>query len=353
VSRLEDQPLTPTRQPGASRALACVAWILAVASYSVAQNRDLLYQLRGNHSEGLRTILVSGYDLELLSALVEPTSAAEAKPASTANTKPASGVKAKPASASAKPVTPANAKAASSANAKAAPAANAKSAPATNAKAAPAAANAKSAPAANTKPVSDGNAKPAPDANAKAASAGWADSVHLRFYLPEDEKVFITVRQLRSGTSYYWLNNVKGAFRTRAVNEYEWPTKPVLRQLTNVGLDLLGATVRVGQEEPAKSERVLPAVLFDTPVGTVVEAYRFVFKTNSRASIVAKIYSGEEVVFTRRENTEDANSPFTVRWEGGNAPDGWYRLVLSGYFKNTNTPLDKEVRFYHRRNLSR
>ena len=90
---------------------------------------------------------------------------------------------------------------------------------------------------------------------------------------------------------------------------------------------------------------MLPAILFDAAAGHAVEAYRFLFKTNSRASISATVYSGEQVLLRRPANAEAANSPFTVRWEAGKAPEGWYRLVLSGYFFANNTPVDKEVRF--------
>jgi hypothetical protein len=234
---------------------ACLVSLVALS----AQTAALLYQSRGNRSEGLRTIAVGGYDVELLSANVEFQ-----------------------------------------------------------------------------------NERP----------SGWADSVHLRFYLPADEKVFITVRQLRSRTTYYWLNNVMSAFKTRTVNEYDWPTGPVLRRLPELRLTDLGATVRLGQEQPSKSERVLPGVLFDAGAPGPVEAYRFVLKTNGRAKVGAAVYADEKQLFKRTADWEAANSPFTIRWAGGAEPEGWYRLVLSGYFAN-NTPLDKEIRFYHRPSLTR
>jgi len=248
--------------------LACAIGLLPAVPRLAAQDlASLQYQARGNRSEGLRTIAVSGYDVELLSAQVEP-------------------------------------------------------------------------------------AVPVDAPDAKPAQSRWADAVHLRFYLPDDDKVFITVRQLRSRTTYYWLNNVKKPFQPGAVNEYDWPTEPVLRRLPDVRLDELGATVRLDQEQPARSERVLPAILFDAATASTAGAYRFQLKTNARANVTATVYADDKELYRRPGNWEPANSPFTVRWESGSAPDGWYRLVLSGYFAS-NTPLDKEIRFYHRRDLSR
>jgi hypothetical protein len=238
--------------------------VLALAHASAQSEAALQYQSRGDRFEGLRTIFVGGYDVELLSARVEPSGAFDTRP----------------------------------------------------------------------------------------AQSGWTDSVHLRFYLPGDDKVFITVRQLRSRTTYYWLSNVSKPFKPRESNEYNWPTEPVLRSLRDLRIDDLGATVRLGQAEPAKSERVLPAIMSDAPADTTAEAYRFVLKTNGRANVSAAVYSEEKVLYRRPSNWEEANSPFTVRWDSSSAREGWFRLVLSGYFAN-NTPLDKEILFYHRPDLGR
>lgn len=63
----------PSRHPTAiRRAWAALATLLAVALPLLAQyDPKLQYQNRGNRHEGLRPKPVSGYDIELLSALVE------------------------------------------------------------------------------------------------------------------------------------------------------------------------------------------------------------------------------------------------------------------------------------------
>ena len=245
-----------------ARITVLAASVLATAAVVLAQDASLQYQPRGNRTEGLRTIAVGGFDLELLSARVEPAGGFVADSAPTA----------------------------------------------------------------------------------------WSDSALLRFYLPGTEKVFVTVRQLRSRTTYYWLNNVTDTFKPSAVNSYGWPTEPVLRKLKDVRPNDLGAIVRVGEEQAGRRERVLPALLSDDPAVDGADAYRFVLKTNGRANVQAAIFSADKELYRRPANWESANSPFTIRWESGAAPEGWYRLVLSGYFADS-TPVDKVIEFYNRPGL--
>ncbi len=178
---------------------------------------------------------------------------------------------------------------------------------------------------------------------------GWPEALHLKFYLPAAEPVFITVRQPRPRTAYYWLDRVTPPvpWRPRAFNEFAWPTKPVLRQLTSETPADLGVVVRLRQEAPSKSEAVAPAALFHAQPPTTATGYRFTFKTNGAALVTARIYRDETIVFQRPQNREKAGSPFTVSWSPQGQPDGEYRIELSGYFDNS-TPLAKEVSFYHR-----
>ena len=186
---------------------------------------------------------------------------------------------------------------------------------------------------------------------APSPNAAWGENVALRFYLPENEGVFITVRQLRSRSTYYWLDRVQAAWKPGAVNEYSWSTAPVLRRLSDVRFEDLGTTIRVGRDDPlARTQRVLPAVFYTQNPSGLVRAYRFALKTNGRARVTAVVYAGNQELYRRPENWEQAGSPFTIVWNVGGGKEGWYRLVLTGYFEN-NSPLDKEIVFYHRPSL--
>lgn len=246
----------PSRHPTAiRRAWAALATLLAVALPLLAQHDPKLqYQNRGNRHEGLKPKPVSGYDIELLSALVE-----HREPFST-----------------------------------------------------------------------------------------WPPEMHLKFYLPTADPVAITVRLPRPKTWYYWLDEVKPAspWKPQAWNEFPWPTDPVLKNLSQVTPDDLGAVVRLGTGGPAKVETIAPAALFHGRAPKAAAGYRFTFKTNGRAYVTARIFRGDKEVYLRRQNEEKAGSPFTLAWEAGEEPQGDYRLVLSGYFSD-NTPLAKEVRFHH------
>jgi len=180
-------------------------------------------------------------------------------------------------------------------------------------------------------------------------SATWPQTLRLRFYLPTAEPVFVTVRQPRPKTAYYWLDRVvpSAPWRPRTFNEFAWPTEPVLRNLTSVTADDLGVVVRLRQQDPSRKETVAPAALFHTQPPPAASGYRFIFKTNGTAHVTGKIYRGDKEVYERPQNREKAGSPFTLSWNALGRPEGEYRLKLSGYFDD-NTPLAKEVLFYHR-----
>ncbi len=180
-------------------------------------------------------------------------------------------------------------------------------------------------------------------------SPAWPPTLRLKFYLPATEPVFVTVRQPRPKTAYYWLDKVvpPAPWRPRVLNEFSWPTKPVLQKLSSVTLDDLGVVVRLRQQDPSRRETIAPAALFHTQPPPAASGYRFTFKTNGTAHVTCKIYRGDKEVYQRPQNRERAGSPFTLSWDTQGQPEGEYRLALSGYFDD-NTPLAKEVLFYHR-----
>ncbi len=188
----------------------------------------------------------------------------------------------------------------------------------------------------------------------RESGEGWPEEMRLRFYLPRPEEVFITVRQLRPRSTYYWLDRVvepEDSWRPGALNDYAWPTATVLRKLPRVTADDLGTVVRLRQELPGRGERVAPAILYGAGAPSEVPGYRFTLKANGTAQVTCKIYRGGTEVFARPKKRERAGSPFTVRWQSADQPDGEYRLVVEGYFESDNSPLAKEVAFYHRAQL--
>jgi hypothetical protein len=179
--------------------------------------------------------------------------------------------------------------------------------------------------------------------------SGWPPRMHLGFYLPDAEPVFVTVRQPQSRTTYYWLDRVVPSppWKPRAFNEFAWPTEPVLQKLGGLTLDDLGVVVHLQNPGPGKREEIAPAALFATRPPATTGEYRFMFKTNGAAQVTCTIYRRGKEVWQRPQHREQAGSPFTVRWSTQGQADGDYTLALSGYFED-NTLLAKEAHFFHR-----
>lgn len=183
----------------------------------------------------------------------------------------------------------------------------------------------------------------------RESSSAWPQTLRLKFYLPAAEPVFVTVRQPRPKTTYYWLDKVvepRPAWRPGTFNEFAWPTETVLTKLSTMTLDDLCVVVRLRQKDPSRRERIAPAALFHTQPPSVASGYRFIFKTNGTAHVTCRIYSGDKEVYQQPQKRAD--SPFTVSWNAQGQKEGEYRLVLSGYFDTNNDALAKEVVFHHR-----
>lgn len=195
------------------------------------------------------------------------------------------------------------------------------------------------------------------DATEVPSTPTWGEKLRARFYLPEKASLYLTVRQLRSQATYYWLDYPEPperavSWQVGGMNEYGWDTVTVLKQLRNVRREDLGAVVRVGRRQPGRLERVLPVDLSDRAPMQMANRYRFSLKTNGKARVTADVFSrdGNKKLYTRPANWEQAGSPITVIWDA-QAEEGWYRLVLSGNFEEGNKRLDKEIEFYHRPRL--
>jgi hypothetical protein len=196
-----------------------------------------------------------------------------------------------------------------------------------------------------------------PRAAAVARTASWGESIKARFFLPAPGSAYLLIRQLRSQSSFYWLSfptrtqmELATTWAPKQTNEYVWPTL-VLSRAGSVSLDNLGAVVRFREQSAGNIQEVLPVALFDRDAIETVESYRFSLRPLTKVNVTAKILREGTELFSRPRLWEDADSPFTVLWTPGAAPEGWYRLLLTGFFEN-NSALNREIRFYHRRALT-
>ena len=176
------------------------------------------------------------------------------------------------------------------------------------------------------------------------------DQLRVGFYLQNQTPVHLTVRE-QDYRLYYWLDRVKPAkgWQAKSVNEYTWPTAPVLRQLDHkLNLYELGVLIRLGRETPAENEEIAPAILYHEQSPDKIGGYLFTMKTNGDARLSCKVLRGSTELMTQTFRRIPGGRPFTVRWDAGSAPEGQYSLVCKGYFLDNNQPVPQAIRFFHK-----
>lgn len=178
------------------------------------------------------------------------------------------------------------------------------------------------------------------------------DHLRVGFYLQRQTSVHLTVRE-QDYRLYYWLDRVKPTKEWQAglVNEYIWPTGPVLRQLNQKFNPYeLGILVRLGRDTPAENEEITPATLYHAKPPEKINGYLFTMKTGGDARLSCKVLRGKEQteLMTQAFRRLPGGQPFTVRWNTKSVQEGQYSLVCSGYFLDTNEPLRQSIRFFHR-----
>jgi hypothetical protein len=179
---------------------------------------------------------------------------------------------------------------------------------------------------------------------------------HASFYLPSRDDVFLTIREAHP-RYFYWLDRVQPESAWAiGLNRFDWTTEPVIHSLNwrdrPLALDDLAATARLGAASPGRVERVLPVVLFHARLPTAVDAYAFAFRPTARVRLkfdVLRNDGGRSVLDSQTFPRVDANAPQWVKWRAGNWPDGWYRLLITGYSFLDGAEINQEVHFYHLR----
>ncbi len=180
----------------------------------------------------------------------------------------------------------------------------------------------------------------------------FPDQLRLSFYLPEKSNVDLVVREL-DYRLYYWLDRVKPAaiaWHAGGQNEFVWQTGAVLRQLDlNFDVYALGALIRVNKTAPSSVEDVSPAVLYSATLPSAIRGYLFTLKVNGDARLSCSVYGEGKTnpIATQILRRIPGGRPFTVPWTTAGAPNGQYKLVCSGFFLDTNQPVEQTVRFYH------
>ena len=172
--------------------------------------------------------------------------------------------------------------------------------------------------------------------------------LRIKFYLPEDSAAYLVVREIDRNHNY-WLDNVQPARWQKGFgNEFKWPMTDVIRPL-GIRKSALGIVARVGEPLPTNPETVAPVVFYQNHLPKSIGAYIFALKTGARSRVTCSIFKdGEDQPYTATHfPQQDGGQPFTFRWDASRAPEGKYRLVITGFVLSTNAPLQHVVRFYH------
>ncbi|MDT7042688.1 hypothetical protein [Candidatus Nitronereus thalassa] len=178
------------------------------------------------------------------------------------------------------------------------------------------------------------------------------ESLTIQFYLPETTEVHLTVREI-DYRKFYWLDQVRSSasWAKGFGNTFSWSTETVLQSLDrNMDIYDLGVLTRLGQPTPASIEYIAPAILYHTVPPTTVKGYWFTLKPNGRALVNCAVYPKESdtAIWSRTFRRKPAGQPFSVEWDASHAQEGSYMFLVTGYFLDSNQPIQQTVHFYHR-----
>jgi hypothetical protein len=180
------------------------------------------------------------------------------------------------------------------------------------------------------------------------------DVCRLRFYLSHPGPVAITVREL-DGRHYYWMDRLvpPRPWKTGFDNIFSWPAEAVIRRVSDLQFEDLGALARLTGSAPSSVEKVAPVILYHESPPSEVEAYIFTFEPSHDARIDGAVLArgATEPLRQWTFKLKRGGEPFAIRWDCAGRPDGPYTLKLSGWFLDDNFPIDQTVHFHHHRSV--
>jgi hypothetical protein len=137
-------------------------------------------------------------------------------------------------------------------------------------------------------------------------------------------------------------------------NLFQWPSADVVARLRDFRLSDLGIIARLGKAHPSARESVAPVVFYQSKPPAMAHGYVFAFRLREDAKLAAEVYpeQGAEAIVRKPFPRLSGGRPFVVKWDAGEAIEGYYKLLLKGYFLSTNDPIVQTVRFYHRPRIS-
>lgn len=182
-----------------------------------------------------------------------------------------------------------------------------------------------------------------------------SDDMKIKFYLPNDNTVFISVRTFLRDN--YWMQPKQKEWN-RNWNFFSWPRNKVLNHLRpEPQLQDLGAVALIGGEY---SDTLAPIVIYQMQPPSRITEYRFIFRPPDTGDLLGfewichKLGESPPVgEWNSEPGRKPAGNPFYLYWNCVNMDEGWYQLVIKGklVFAAVARELNMTYRLYHQPNI--
>jgi len=175
----------------------------------------------------------------------------------------------------------------------------------------------------------------------------------LKFYLPNRTDVDLTVQELRPQHFYKMDQIIPNPYWRQGLNNYQWSTREVIKPL-GLKLGQLGVVARLKKQSSRDTEHVAPVIFYQSTPPTDINGYLFTFQVSGQARLSYAIYQrGNEIpIADGNLGQQSARKPFVVFWDSSQAAEGFYELVVDGYFLNNFMLIYRAVDFYHKPSMN-
>lgn len=176
----------------------------------------------------------------------------------------------------------------------------------------------------------------------------------LQFHLEQTIDVDITVQELRPKHNYKMNQVIPKLAWQKGFNSYQWPTSEIIAPL-QLKITRLGIIARLQQAAKSDVEYITPVLLYHSTPPTNVNGYLFAFKVSDCAILNYVIFQAEEVepITAGKLGRQSVGEPFVIHWDSSLAKEGFYELIVDGYFLRNDKPIRQSVQFYHKSSFTK
>ena len=176
----------------------------------------------------------------------------------------------------------------------------------------------------------------------------------LQFYLDQTSEVDLTVQELRPKHNYTMNQVIPWQPWQKGINHYQWSTSEVIAPL-QLKITQLGIVASLKQLSKNDMEYIAPVLLYHSTPPANVNGYLFAFKVKDCAILNYVIFQEEDVdpIAAGKLGRQSVGEPFVIHWDSSLAKEGFYELIVDGYFLRNDKPIHQSVQFYHKSSLNK